>query len=111
MCSSLLTEFGIEFLVANFGSVDNPQQGIVGARYNYVAGSFQYRCLQPLDCVTPSALDPALGAAVPGSVAQPFRIKSTISFVPVQADRTTLVPPPPRLIPPLPNDIFYPFQL
>ncbi len=111
MCSSLLTEFGIEFLVANFGSVDNPQQGIVGARYNYVSGSFQYRCLQTLDCVTPSTLDPALTAVVPGATAQPFRLKSTVSFVQVEMDRTTFVPPPPRLIPPLPNDIFYPFQL
>ena len=109
-CSSILTEFGIEFLTADFGSVDNPQRGIVGARFNYVSGSISYRCLDLLDCVDLSTINPGAPSAV-GTASQAFRIKSTVSFVNVGTDWAMSVPPPPRLIPPLPNDIFYPFKL
>jgi tectonic-1/3 len=109
-CGSILTEFNIEFLTANFGSTSNPQMGIVGARYSYVSGSISYRCLNSMDCIRPSDVIGG-GSNTPGATTQPFRIKSTVSFIPVADDPNLVVPAPPRLIPPLPNDIFYPFSL
>ena len=109
-CTSILTEFNMEFLTAKFGSTSNPQLGIVGARYSYTSGSISYRCLNSLDCIKPSDLITG-GSNTPGATPQLFRIKSTVSFVPISDDPSLVVPPAPRLIPPLPNDIFYPFSL
>ena len=109
-CTSLLTEFDIQILYSEFGSIDNPQKGIVGIRYNYVSGSISYQCIDPVQCADISTLKGS-GTSASGTNAQSFRIKSTVSFVEVATDKTSFVPPPPRLVPPLPEDVFYPFNL
>ncbi|KAJ3290577.1 Tectonic-1 [Borealophlyctis nickersoniae] len=103
-CSSLLTELDIQILTAPLGSKINPQPAILAMRINYVLGRFQYRCTTPLDCATV----PVPPATTPQ---QSFRIKTTVSFVEIENRPEMLVPPAPRIVPPLPQDVFYPFKI
>ncbi|KAI9204739.1 uncharacterized protein BJ171DRAFT_599138 [Polychytrium aggregatum] len=98
-CSSLLTELDVQVVYSDAGSKYEPQNTIVGVRVQYVSGRFQYRCLKVQDCLN-------LGQV------QPFRIRNTVTFVPLSnAEPLMFVPPPPNLFPPIPDDLFYPFQL
>ncbi|KAL2919940.1 hypothetical protein HK105_200006 [Polyrhizophydium stewartii] len=109
-CSSLLTDFDVQVLYTYYGSSLGPQAAIVGVRFNYVKGQFQWRCLSPADCVNPSTY--GLASATPGSTPQRFRIRSSVSFVRVSTVGTSLYSPPaPRLVAQLPDDIWYPFTL
>ncbi|KND01191.1 uncharacterized protein SPPG_04281 [Spizellomyces punctatus DAOM BR117] len=98
-CSNLLTSIFIDFLVADTGTTTSPQPSIIGARYRYTTGSFTYRCINPSDCLSL------------GSATQPFRISSAVSFVYVRQQPEMVVPAPPRLVKPLPDDVFYPFHI
>jgi hypothetical protein len=105
-CTQLLTAFNVQFLFAPFGISSNPQLAIVGARFNYTMGEFQWRCTSRADCVDP--VDPNSPATTP----RPFQIKSTVSFVRVpnsQPDPYT--PVPPRIYAELPSDVWYPFNI
>jgi tectonic-1/3 len=94
-----VTHFNIEFLVADFGSKDKPQMGIIGAKYNYQLGDLNYECRNVMDCATDTQL-------------QAFTIRSSVSFNKIEGQASYLfVPPPPSLIPPLPSDLFYPFTI
>ncbi|KAH6598401.1 hypothetical protein BASA61_002871 [Batrachochytrium salamandrivorans] len=111
-CSSLLTDFGIQVLYTHYGATDHPQRAIVGVRYTYTAGKFQWRCLTPQDCVDPTVYGaPAVAGGVSNSL-QAFRIRSSVSFVRVSGVGTALFSPPaPRIAAQLPSDIWYPFNL
>eukprot|EP00842_Homolaphlyctis_polyrhiza_P002965 jgi/Hompol1/366/HPOL_005296-RA len=108
-CSSLLTQFSIQILYTLAGSQTNPQRAIVGVKYAYTSGSFTWRCLSQADCVDPTVY----GAASSSSAAtQPFRIRSTVSFLRVAGIGTTVYSPPaPQLVAKLPDDIWYPFSI
>ncbi len=100
-CENVLTEFNIYVLYSDFGSKLNPQSGIVGVRYELKLGSLQFQCPFPGACVQDNS-----------NMEQEFNIKSSVTFTKVKgSDPMMLVPPPPKLTPPLPGDIFYPFQL
>ncbi|KAJ3123616.1 Ubiquitin-conjugating enzyme E2 J1 [Nowakowskiella sp. JEL0407] len=100
-CSNVLTSLDIKFIVANFGSKKNPQKGIVGAQVQYISGYLRYKCSYPLDCTVTGR-----------SKLQAFQISSSVTWVDLPDQTTNMfIPPPPKLIPSLPDDIFYPFQL
>ena len=97
VCSSLLSEFNIQFLYVPVGSVANPQNIIVGARYEFVAGQYAYRCsgLSCLDTTTSK---------------QNFNIRSTVSFVKVKNSGFTSSSSTASLANvKVSTDIFYPF--
>ncbi|KAI8813181.1 hypothetical protein BJ742DRAFT_849958 [Cladochytrium replicatum] len=100
LCSPILTEFNIQILTARFGSQQMPQRGIVGARFNYIPGRLRFPCTVQADCA-------------PGSnVTKTFFLRATVTFAEIAGQEALMfVPPPPRLIPPLPDDIFYPFRI
>lgn len=99
-CSNILKSAKIQFLWSDFGSQSNPQRGIISSRVLYESGSISIDCERPVDCVSP------------GNRTFPFSLESAVEYYKVQGSRVEMfVPPPPRLIPPLPDDIFYPFQL
>ncbi|KAI9340921.1 hypothetical protein BDR26DRAFT_343261 [Obelidium mucronatum] len=105
-CSSVLTALDIQFITAKLGSSSNPQNVIIAARIIKTWGSFSYRCIHPNDCR-------AVGGLL-SSKLQRFRVRAAVSFVGVNGGVGIVqpfVPPPPRLIPLLPDDIFYPFNL
>ncbi|KAK5664635.1 hypothetical protein QVD99_008186 [Batrachochytrium dendrobatidis] len=109
-CSSILTGFDIQVLYTHLGVLTNPQRAIVGVRYSYTSGKFQWRCITPTDCVDPATYGAASSGV--GTSTQTFRIRSSVSFVKVDSVGTALFSPPaPRLFTQLPNDIWYPFNL
>lgn len=111
-CSNILTQFGIEFLYTLLGSVSNPQRVIVGARYSYTTGTFQWRCKTPRDCVDPAIYTGGTEASAnAGLSSRPFPIKSFISFVKVDGESQLWTPLPPRIFAQLPNDVWYPFNI
>ncbi|KAJ3115750.1 ESCRT-II subunit protein snf8 [Phlyctochytrium bullatum] len=125
-CSSVLTSLDIQVLIADFGSLKNPQPGIVGLKLQYTWSTLALRCLRPEDCQLlppvsgPALVNASLGGGIDPSALPPdaippkqkFRLRATVSFlrVPGQGVRP-YVPPPPRVVPLLPDDIFYPFRL
>jgi hypothetical protein len=82
-----------------------------------------YRCQHPNDCrsytsivvnSTSSSNPPAVSGVIApaGSRKQKFRIRSSVSFVKIPDGKARpFVPPPPRLVPMLPDDVFYPFKI
>ncbi|KAJ3031430.1 UNVERIFIED_CONTAM: Tectonic-3 [Siphonaria sp. JEL0065] len=105
-CSSVLTALDVQFITAKLGSSSNPQNVIIAARVIKTWGSFSYRCMLPNDCR-------AVGGILPNRL-QKFRVRATVTFIGVNGGVGIVqpfVPPPPRLIPLLPDDIFYPFNL
>ncbi|KAJ3415305.1 Tectonic-2 [Chytridiales sp. JEL 0842] len=121
-CTSLLTSIDIQFLTADLGSVSNPQQAIIGVRIVNSYSSLSYRCQQPEDCRSYTNIvvnDTVAGTPIvngviapPGSRKQKFRLRSSVSFVKIPDGKARpFVPPPPRLVPMLPDDVFYPFKI
>ena len=110
----MLTDFGVEFLYTAYGASNNPQYAIVGARFNYTGtGSFQWRCKGKNACVDPAVYTGGdVSIANIGTVAQPFLLRSSVTFVKVSTVGTSLyTPPPPRIWATLPDDIWYPFYI
>ena len=100
VCSSILTHLDIQFLWADFGSSVNPQPAIIGVRVVYIPGTFKYSCSNNVDC------------ANSGASAQNFFIRASASWIKVPEQKLSqFVPPAPRIIPPIPEDVFYPFKL
>ncbi|KAI8899878.1 hypothetical protein BC833DRAFT_331467 [Globomyces pollinis-pini] len=113
-CTNLLTSFDIQFLYTFYGSETNPQRAIVGARFSYTSGSFQWECKTRSNCVDPSTYSsPGSEAASNiGTVPQPFPIRSSVSFVRVSTTGSKLfTPPPPKVFGEIPDDIWYPFKI
>ncbi|KAI8838974.1 hypothetical protein BC829DRAFT_404133 [Chytridium lagenaria] len=100
-CTGVLTSLDIQILTADFGSTKNPQPGIIGLRILYNWNKIVFRCLRPLDCQLSDR-----------TTTQRFRLRSTVTYfrVPNQGAKP-FIPPSPRLIPLLPDDLFYPFRL
>jgi len=100
VCTNVLIESKLEILWSDFGSITDPQPGIIAARVVYTGGNLLIECEKPSDCTNP------------GAKKFPFRIKSSVEFFKITYGSVAMfVPPPPRLIPPIPNDVFYPFEL
>ncbi|KAJ3303109.1 Tectonic-1 [Kappamyces sp. JEL0829] len=99
-CSGLLTDFDIQFLYTALGSSANPQYAIVGARYQYTSGTFQWRCKTNAACTNYN------------TATLPFPIRNSVSFVLVSTTGTNLYSPPaPQIWATLPDDVWYPFQV
>lgn len=100
-CDGILTSAKLQLLWSDFGSESNPQPGIVAARVKYgKKGEFMTECERPVDCVDM------------GNRTTRFRIETAIEYYKVEGTRLEMfVPEPPRLVPPLPDDVFYPFGL
>jgi tectonic-1/3 len=112
-CANLLTNFDIEILYAKLGAATNPQSAIVGVRYKYTPGTFGWICDTPSDCVDPALYSGgAENTANIGLTAKPYKLRSSVTFAKVSENVAKLyVPPAPRLINPIPNDIWYPFNI
>ncbi|KAJ3260839.1 Tectonic-1 [Boothiomyces macroporosus] len=113
ICSNLLTSFNVEFLYSSYGSTSDPQQAIVGARYSYTSGTFEWTCESVQDCVDPNIyVSGSESQSNIGTVKKPFQLSSTVSFVQVSTLTLQLyVPPPPKIYAELPDDIWYPFSI
>jgi hypothetical protein len=102
VCPSILRSAKLQLLWSDFGSETNPQAGVIAARVKYEsAGSFfMVECERPVDCVAP------------GNRTFGFRIETAVEYYKVEGSSVEMfVPLPPRLVPPLPDDVFYPFTL
>jgi hypothetical protein len=63
-------------------------------RYAYVAGQFQWTCIEPSDCVDPRAyLSPSISNTF-GLIPKPFQIRSSVTFVKVEKTASKLYVPP-----------------
>jgi hypothetical protein len=94
-----MTEFHVQLVTTMFGSKANPQYGIVGAQYSANWTSLKFSCSNTKDCSSSSSK-------------KAFTLKSSVTFVPLSGvNPQSQLPPIPRLAPPLPGDLFYPFQL
>jgi tectonic-1/3 len=108
-----LTNFDIEILFSYYGAGAKPQAAIVGARYSYIAGDFAWTCVSVDDCVDPAVYTGLAGSSTfTGTKVRPFKLRSSVTFVKVSNTGTKLfVPPAPQLINPIPNDVWYPFNI
>ncbi|KAJ3045824.1 Tectonic-1 [Rhizophlyctis rosea] len=100
-CTNILTQLSITILTTPVGSLDSPNPTIVAVLITPNLGSFTYPCTSPSRCTGSTA----------GSTAHPFRVTANVEFVEIKEPAEMKVPAPPRLIPPVPDDVFYPFQL
>lgn len=88
--------------MANYGSVSNPQVGIVGMRFDYGVGNLKaicdpYRCGERFTTTAPVFS---------------FDITTVVTYTFVETQNVqSYVPPMPVLIPSLPSDLFYPLQI
>ncbi|KAJ3281566.1 Tectonic-1, partial [Blyttiomyces sp. JEL0837] len=106
ICTSLLTEVDMQFLTADLGTSVNPQTAIIGARVVLTYGTFTYRCMNPDDCRGNNI------GSNGNEKLQKFRLRNSVTFVKVSTGGAQpYVPPAPRLLPLLPDDLFYPFNL
>lgn len=100
VCENILQSAKLQILWSDFGSESNPQPGVIKARVVYDTDDFIAQCDRPVDCLN-------LDTGTFG-----FRVETSVEYYKVKGSSVQMfVPPPPRLIPPLPNDIFYPFSL
>lgn len=98
VCNDVLAGAHYEFLVARLGAVSNPQSKIVGVRIKYTTSNMAFSCVGA-SCSTAGA-------------SQKFGLVSTATWVVVDGDDAAeFFPPPPSILPVLPNDVFYPFKL
>ncbi|KAI8911712.1 hypothetical protein EDD86DRAFT_245973 [Gorgonomyces haynaldii] len=112
-CAGIVTSFDVEILYSYYGAAAKPQPAIVGIKYSYTTGTYRWFCENPSYCVDPNTYtsgSSAMGNI--GTVTKPFQIRSSISFVKVSNVASKLfVPPAPQLINPIPNDVWYPFNI
>ncbi len=88
--------------MANYGSVTNPQVGIVGLRFAYGVGDLKAIC-DPHRC--------GEGFSTAQKVFS-FDITTVVTFTFVETQNVqSYIPPIPVLIPSLPSDLFYPLQI
>lgn len=100
VCDGMLLESKLQILWSDFGSLDQPQPGIIAARVLYTGGSLVVNCDTPASCINTN-----------GKVYR-FPIKTGVEHYKIEQGSVEMfVPPPPRLIPPIPDDVFYPFSL
>lgn len=94
-----MTEFDVQIVTTMFGSKANPQYGIVGVQYSANWTSLQFSCSNSQECAS-------------NTTKRAFTLKSSVTFVPLSSvNPQSQLPPIPRLTPPLPSDLFYPFEL
>ena len=108
----MLTSFDVQFLYSTYGSVNNPQYAIVGARYSSTFGNMQWKCAQKSDCVdnVNDYQNAAFAAGNVGSASRPFMIRNSVTFVKVSTVGSSLyTPASPQIWATLPDDIWYPF--
>jgi hypothetical protein len=93
-CFDIVTSLHYEFLVAKVGTVGNLQSKFVSARYRFGTSAWGM-----------------VGAANVATLTQTFTYKSTATFIYLpDGAKEEYVPPSPKVIPPLPNDLLYPFK-
>ncbi|UPQ99778.1 tectonic protein [Chloropicon primus] len=91
-CSKVVSGIQYEFLTANVGSQQNPQQKVTYARVKFTYDDWTFS-------------NPSLDACP-----QPFNVYSSASFVEMDQEVDENVKPPaPPVFPKLPEDAFYPF--
>ncbi|KAJ3038145.1 Tectonic-1 [Rhizophlyctis rosea] len=100
-CTNILTHISITILTTPVGSLTSPNPTIIAVLITPHLGSFSYPCANPSLCTGTTA----------GSTPHPFRISASVEFVEYKVGAEMKVPVPPRLIPPVPDDVFYPFQI
>lgn len=95
-CQGLITALHLEFLVANVGSVANPQHKIVAARAFHSTDTWRFW----------------KSGTSGGDRSQTFLMYTTVTFVWVESSQVdTLIPPAPPVWFSIPSDVFYPFTL
>lgn len=98
-CSDLVTEIHYEFLTGFVGEETNPQETILALRVRYGLSSWKMRV-------------PGSTTVNPTGSSQTYSYKSTVTFIRLpNRGLDEYVPPLPKLIPELPHDILYPFNL
>lgn len=101
VCSGLLAGMDVEFLYTRVGEASNPQRKILAVRVSY-----------PTDTWTFAREDVRTARDASGATGrQTFLVKTTVTWSewkPIRA--VDYIPPAPPLIPPMPNDLWYPFE-
>ena len=93
-CSSLYTSRVFEFLYTDIGSRVNPQKRIVKARVTYKTDSWKWRGNPRDDAAT-----------------QLFETTNIVRFIEFKQPKKSFVPRAPPLLPAIPHDVFYPFDI
>ena len=93
-CDSIYTSRVFEFMYTDIGSKVNPQKRLVGARVIYKPDKWTWRG------------DPRDGAAT-----QTFETTNVVRFIEYQQPKKTFTPRAPPLLPAIPHDVFYPFDI
>eukprot|EP00051_Salpingoeca_urceolata_P006706 m.88748 g.88748 ORF g.88748 m.88748 type:complete len:559 (-) comp14953_c0_seq3:101-1777(-) len=97
-CTNILTGVHLTLLTARIGSLENPQNTIIGARYTFSYQTIRFLCSGPF--------------CLPGSEAltQAVQLSQTATFVDASAAPEAEVRPSPELARKLPEDFFHPFS-
>ena len=91
-CSNAVVGVHVQFMTAFVGKQDNPQLKVVAARTQYILGAWQY--------------------TRGDGMAQAFPVQSVVTWTHLPDEELKeLLPPPPTIIPSLPSDFFYPFEI
>lgn len=101
VCSGLLAGMDVEFLYTRVGEASNPQRKILAVRVSYPTDSWAFA---REDVRTTTDAGGNTGK-------QTFFVKTTVTWSewkPIRA--VDYIPPAPPLIPPMPNDLWYPFE-
>lgn len=95
-CTGIVTGIDVALLTAPTGQVGHAQERIVAARWTYATDTWKW--------------SRETGSGASGAVAaQPFTLRSTVTWVSMAANIQDFTPPAPPVVPPLPADLFYPF--
>jgi len=90
-CLNAINAIHYQFLTADVGNVKNPQRKIIGARIEY--GKTSWSAMYPDD-----------------NTRAHYSLATSVSFIRLEEGGSIeVVPPPPSILPVLPDDIFYPF--
>jgi hypothetical protein len=87
-----------QFLVADVGSLTNPQSKIIGARIQYKQEYWKFNCVGVTQCQDANAV-------------QQFELQSTVTFYHIDQQPHQRKATNPPFLPSLPQDIFYPFYI
>ena len=93
-CGFIATSRVFEFLYTDIGSRINPQRRIVKARVTYKTDSWKWRGNPRDDAAT-----------------QLFETTNIVRFIEFKQPKKSFVPRAPPLLPAIPHDVFYPFDI
>jgi hypothetical protein len=107
-CRGVVAGVDVQFLTGSMGEAGNPQQRILAARYRYATDTWRWT-REGGGSTNGTVLPSGASLAYAGDATQVFSLRSTVTWVSMDAQTQDFTPPAPPVVPPLPSDLFYPF--